>query len=57
MPLPLVEYGKMDGVKDLPISVKGPFCQALKAEDSGDHAKAEEKLADAIAAEAKLHNR
>ena len=54
MPKTLMEYGKEDGVKDLPISVRGPFCQALKAEDAGDHAKAEEKLQDAIEKESRL---
>lgn len=39
------------GVKDLPMRVRGPFCQAIKAERSGDPVKAAQKLEEAVAAE------
>lgn len=50
-----LEYSKLDGVKDLPIKVRGPFAQALKAEDEGDHTKAEGKLHFAIAQENQIN--
>jgi hypothetical protein len=51
MPSPLVTYSKLPGVSDLPLAVRGPFAQALIAEDNGDHSKAAEKLEQAIIAE------
>jgi len=50
----LLDYSKLEGVRDLNIKVRGKFAQALKCEDEGDHEKAELKLAEAVAAEAGL---
>lgn len=49
----LAEYSKLPGISDLPMTVRAPFIQALKAEDEGDNAKAAEKLDTAVAAETK----
>ena len=42
------DIAALPGVSDLPIQVKSKFIQALKAEDTGDYAKAEEYLNQAI---------
>lgn len=47
----LMEIIKEDGVSDLPMRVRGPFSQALRAERQGDNATAEIKLNEAIAKE------
>lgn len=51
MPKTILDYRNMPGVKDLPIRVGGHFALALKFEDEGDLAKANESLEKAIAAE------
>ena len=35
-----------DGIKDLPLKIRGYFAQALKAEAKGDHDKAAKSLND-----------
>lgn len=45
----LISITKEPGVEDLPTKVKARFAQAIKAERAGDHVRAEEKLAEAIA--------
>lgn len=52
--LSLATTSRLPGVKDLPLSVRGPFAQALMAERDGDTAKAAEKLETAVAAEVAL---
>ena len=50
----LNEMSKLDGIKDLPIRVKGKFCQALKLEAEGKHTEAMDKLNEGIAIEEEL---
>jgi hypothetical protein len=45
---------KATGLGDLPLKVRGPFAQALKAEGQGDHTKAAERLDRAVEVEASL---
>lgn len=49
----LVEVAGLPGVRDLPLTVRGKFAQALQAEVRGDHAVAAAKLNEAVAAESK----
>lgn len=49
--LNIVQIAKLPGVLDLPIKVRGPFAQALRAEAAGEKARAEEYLNKAVAAE------
>lgn len=50
MDTPLIQITKMEGVRDLPSPAKGKFALALalKAEASGDTAKAENLLEEAV---------
>tara|TARA_R110000824_G_scaffold182563_1_gene363531 strand:- start:51 stop:230 length:180 start_codon:yes stop_codon:yes gene_type:complete len=48
------DINKMSGIGDLPLKVRGPFAQALKAEGQGDHERAAERLDKAVEAEASL---
>ena len=48
----LKEISVLEGVKDLPLKVRGRFAQAIKAEATGDSAKAYKALDEAVAAEA-----
>ena len=48
-----MSYTKLEGVKDLPIRVRGLFAKALMAEDQGDLEKAHHLLVKAMDAEAK----
>ena len=52
--LTLPEIRQLPGISDLPLAVAGKFALALKAEAAGDHARAEQLLAEAIAAEDRL---
>lgn len=46
--LTLPQISQLNGVKDLPLKVRGTFAQAIKAEANGDHVKAQERLDEAI---------
>ena len=48
------DIAKATGLGDLPLKVRGPFAQALKAEGQGDHERAAERLGKAVEAEASL---
>ena len=50
----LPEIRQLPGISDLPLAVAGKFALALKAEGEGDHARAEQLLAEAIALEERL---
>ena len=52
--LTLPELCRLPGISDLPVAVAGKFVLALKAEAHGDHARAEQLLAEAITAENRL---
>lgn len=51
--LNLAQVSKLPGVADLPLMVRGPFCQALIAEGNGDMEKAKERLEIAVHLEEK----
>ena len=50
------EINAMEGVKDLPMIVRGKFIKALRCEARGDHAEADQFLNMAIEEEEKLKN-
>ena len=50
----LPELRQLPGISDLPVNVAGKFALALKAEAQGDHARAEQLLAEVISAEERL---
>ena len=50
----LSEITREPGVADLPLSVRGPFALAIRAEREGDTEKATAYLYRAVAAEEKL---
>lgn len=47
----LLEISKLPGLNDLNLMCRAKFAQALKAEELGDHVKAEQCLIEAVAKE------
>jgi hypothetical protein len=52
----ILEIKNSPGVSDLPTRVAGFFAMALKAEDSGEHEKAQSRLEQAVKSEQDIRN-
>lgn len=53
--LTLPQISQLPGIHDLPMKVRGPFAQAVKAEANDDLERANDRLEEALKQEAQLN--